>query len=117
MCSDAKPAPDELVDVLHKALLAEVRREDVDLNMRQLAILLTVYLTDEPQTVRGLAAYLRISKPAVTRGMDRLVMLDVIRREEEPEDRRSVIAVRTSAGAEMVERLKAALEAASSGAD
>ncbi|MBL6458987.1 winged helix-turn-helix transcriptional regulator [Belnapia sp. T6] len=107
---------DELLSVIHGALLSEVRREDADLTMRQIAILLMVYLTDEPQTVRGLAAHLRISKPAVTRGMDRLVLFELIRREEEPEDRRSVIAVRTAAGAEMMERLKAALKATRSDA-
>ncbi len=114
--SQPHDGPDRLLHILRNTMLSEVRADQPDLNLRQLAMLLTVYLTDQPQTVRGLAACLRISKPAVTRGMDRLIEFDLLRREEEPGDRRSVIAVRTAAGAEMVERLKAALETAGSGA-
>jgi DNA-binding MarR family transcriptional regulator len=116
MSSGVKPAPDDLLEVFHKTLLAEVRSEHADLSMRQTVILLTVYLTDEPQTVRGLAAHLRISKPAVVRGLDRLQADGLVRRMREFGNLRSVIVVRTAAGAEMVERLKAALEAAGSGA-
>jgi DNA-binding MarR family transcriptional regulator len=114
--SQPHDGPDRLLHMLRETVLTEVRADQPDLNLRQLAMLLTVYFNDQPQTVRGLAAYLRISKPAVTRGLDRLSEFDLVRREEEPGDRRSVIAVRTVAGAAMVERLKAAMETASSGA-
>ena len=54
------------------ALVASVRHEGPDLSARQMAILLIVYLDERPQTVRGLAGALAISKPAVTRALDRL---------------------------------------------
>ncbi|MBL6459450.1 MarR family transcriptional regulator [Belnapia sp. T6] len=60
-------------------------------------------------TARSLATYLRINKPAATRGLDRLEELNLVRLEIDCRDRRSIIAGRTAAGAAMVERLKAAL--------
>ena len=59
---------------------------------------LTVYLTDGPHTVRGLAAELNVSKPAITRALDRLGELDLARRKVDPMDRRSVIVQRTLKG-------------------
>ena len=50
------------------------------------------------QTVRDLAATLNISKPAITRALDRLETLVFTRRETDKNDRRSVIARRTTNG-------------------
>jgi DNA-binding MarR family transcriptional regulator len=61
-------------------------------------VFLTVYLTDGPHTVRGLAAELNVSKPAITRALDRLGELDLARRKVDPMDRRSVIVQRTLKG-------------------
>jgi DNA-binding MarR family transcriptional regulator len=69
-----------------------------DLSLRQLSILLITYTTQEPQTVRGLAAKLRVNKPAITRGLDRLTEYELIRRKEDPADRRSVLVARTPTG-------------------
>ena len=69
-----------------------------DLSARQLGVFLTVYLTDGPHTVRGLAAELNVSKPAITRALDRLGELDLARRKVDPMDRRSVIVQRTLKG-------------------
>ena len=49
--------------------------------------------------MRGLAAQLNMSKPAVTRALDRLQDLDFVRRKRDPDDRRSVLVVRTVNGA------------------
>jgi DNA-binding MarR family transcriptional regulator len=63
-----------------------------------LALLLTVYLTAPPHTVRGLAATLNISKPAISRALDRLGRLGFIRRKRDEADRRNVLVQRTVKG-------------------
>lgn len=81
-----------------KALVASVRQAGPDLSARQMALLLTVYLCDPPHTVRGLAAILNISKPAITRALDRLSVLGFIKRKRDSEDRRNVLVQRTVTG-------------------
>ncbi len=104
--------------ILAGACLAQTRaKDDPDLSVRQLAIMLAVYLDDGPHTVRGLAAHLGVSKPAITRGLDRLGMLDLTRRKVDPMDRRSVLVVRTLQGAAFLRRLDGALDAAAVAAD
>lgn len=90
--------PDQLVTILRDTVVALVRRDGPDLSARQLGVFLTVYLTDGPHTVRGLAAELNVSKPAITRALDRLGELDLARRKVDPMDRRSVIVQRTLKG-------------------
>ena len=63
-----------------------------------MALLLTVYLTPPPHTVRGLAETLKVSKPAITRALDRLSELDMVRRKIDENDRRSVLIQRTVRG-------------------
>ena len=75
-----------------------MRRDAPDLSARQLALLLTVYLTPAPHTVRGLAAELRVSKPAITRAVDRLSLLGLARRKIDETDRRNVLIQRTIKG-------------------
>lgn len=81
-----------------EALVESVRREGPDLSARQMAILLTVYTTDAPHTVRGLARHLNISKPAVTRALDTMGRLDLVRRRRDPADKRNVLIERTTKG-------------------
>jgi DNA-binding MarR family transcriptional regulator len=80
------------------ALVASVRHEEPDLSARQMAILLLVYLDETPHTVRGLASELAISKPAVTRALDRLGHLGYARRVKDEADRRNVLVRRTPKG-------------------
>lgn len=80
------------------ATVASVRRDGPDLTARQMAILLTAYLTPPPHTVRGLAETMGISKPAVTRALDRLGDLGFLRRKVDDADRRSVLVQRTVKG-------------------
>jgi len=94
----AQSNPDQLVGILRDTVVALVRRDGPDLSARQLGVFLTVYLTDGPHTVRGLAAELNVSKPAITRALDRLGELDLARRKVDPMDRRSVIVQRTLKG-------------------
>lgn len=88
----------EALQLWRGALVASVRRAGPDLSARQLALLLTVYLTPPPHTVRGLAATLNVSKPAITRALDRLGRLGYIKRKRDTEDRRNVLVQRTVKG-------------------
>lgn len=94
------PLPaDYLVNILRGTIVSLVRRDSVDLSARQLGVFLTCCLENGPHTVRGLALELNISKPAITRALDRLEELDYIRRKIDPTDRRSVLVQRTVRGA------------------
>jgi len=92
------PTPDHFVGVLRDTIVALVRRDGPDLSARQLGVFLTCYLQDGAHTVRGLAADLNVSKPAITRALDRLGELDLARRKVDPMDRRSVLVQRTIKG-------------------
>ena len=86
------------LDHWRHAQTESVRRDGPDLSARQMAILLTVYLTEPPHTVRGLARALNVSKPAVTRALDRLGELGFARRKPDEADRRNVLIQRTVKG-------------------
>ena len=105
------------VDILRQTIIALVRREGPDLTARQLGVFLTCYLDEEAQTVRGLAAKLKVSKPAITRALDRLSEFDLVRRKTDPLDRRSVLAQRTATGMAYLRDLKKILAHAGSEAD
>ncbi len=90
---------DQLVGILRDTIVSLVRRDGVDLSARQLGVFLTCYLTEGAHTVRGLAQELNVSKPAITRALDRLSELDYVRRKVDPSDRRSVLVQRTVKGA------------------
>lgn len=79
-------------------MVDNVRRDAPDLSARQMALLLTVYMTEPPHTVRGLAEILNVSKPAITRALDRLGEFGLARRKTDPRDRRSVVVQRTVKG-------------------
>src|SRR3978361_2176358 len=89
---------DQLVGILRDTIVALVRRDGPDLSSRQLGVFLTCYLREGGHTVRGLAAELNVSKPAITRALDRLGELDLARRKVDPLDRRSVLVQRTPKG-------------------
>lgn len=69
-----------------------------DLSQRQIAVLLTVYMSPPPHTIRSLAEQLDISKPAVCRAVDTLSSLDLLRRKKDEDDRRNVFLQRTING-------------------
>jgi DNA-binding MarR family transcriptional regulator len=89
----------DLVNVLRGTVVALVAGDRRDLTSRQLAVFLIVYLDEtKGHTVRGLAADLNVSKPAITRALDRLDEFDLARRKVDPLDRRSVLVQRTPKG-------------------
>src|SRR4028118_1346256 len=89
-----------------RALVGCVRSGEPDLTNRQMALLMIVYLTPGPHTVRGLARVLGVSKPVVTRALNTLGALGYLRRERDQDDRRNVFVVRTSSGADFLEGFK-----------
>ncbi|GIX09069.1 MarR family transcriptional regulator [Elioraea sp.] len=111
----ASNASEQLLSVLRETIVALVRRDGPDLSARQLGVFLTVYLTEGPHTVRGLAAELNVSKPAITRALDRLGELDLARRKVDPMDRRSVIVQQTLKGSAFLRELRKIMGEAGSG--
>ena len=88
----------QALEIWRRTLVDSVRGESPDLSARQMAVLLTVYITPPPHTVRGLATLLGVSKPAITRALDRLSELGYARRKIDAADRRNVLVQRTVKG-------------------
>ncbi len=103
---------ERLPEVLRHTIVGLVRRDGPDLSARQLAVFLICYLEEGPHTVRGLAVRLNVSKPAITRSLDRLGALGLARRAQDPRDRRSVVVQRTRTGLELLADLRGLLTAA-----
>ncbi len=99
-----------------KVLVESVRSKGPDLSSRQLALMLTVYLEEGPHTVRGLASFLNISKPAISRALDRLGELNFVKRRRDEKDKRNVLVQRTVNGSvfliEFAESIKRARDSA-----
>ncbi len=98
-----------------RALIGYVRSGSPDLTNRQMALLLLVYLTPGPHTVRGLARSLGVSKPVVTRALNTLGGLGYLRRERDQDDRRNIFIVRTHDGADFLEQFKRQLRLGGNG--
>ena len=88
----------QALNIWRRAIVASVRADAPDLSARQMTLLLTIYLTPRPHTVRGLATLMNVSKPAITRAVNRLVELQLVRRNTDENDRRSVLIQRTVSG-------------------
>ena len=97
--------PSQALRLWQQVALSEVRDDAPDLTMRQVAILLTVYLDPPPHTVRGLAAKPDVTKPVITRALDTMGALKLVSRHRDEQDRRNVLVRRTVEGALYVERL------------
>lgn len=110
--------PDRLLHILRTTLRAEIGSDRPDLRLRQLAILLVVYRTEDPQSASSLVDHLGIPKSAVTRALDHLEDLDLAYRVINDQDRRRVLVLRTKRGAAIVRRLGTAMtkEAVENGA-
>lgn len=91
---------------LRDATAALIASNDPDLTSRQLGVLLIIATEDGPHTVRGLAARLNVSKPAITRAFDRLSELELMRRKIDQFDRRSCNALVTPKGFKYVEKIQ-----------
>lgn len=96
--------PSQALRLMQQVALGEVEQGAHDLTMRQIAILLTIYLDPPPHTVRGLAARLGVSKPVITRALDTMGAMGIVARARDELDRRNVLIRRTVEGALFVER-------------
>lgn len=84
-------------------LIGYVRSGQPDLTNRQMALMLLVYLTPGPHTVRGLASVLGVSKPVITRALNTLGSLGYLRRVRDEADRRNVFVARTNTGQDFLD--------------
>lgn len=96
--------PSQSLRLWQQVTLSQVRDGAHDLTMRQMAILLTIYLDPPPHTVRGLAAKLEVTKPVITRALDTMGALQLVSRHRDPADKRNVLIKRTVEGVLFVER-------------
>ncbi|KQZ12810.1 MULTISPECIES: MarR family winged helix-turn-helix transcriptional regulator [unclassified Mesorhizobium] len=96
--------PSQALRLWQQVMLSEVRDDAPDLTMRQMAILLTIYLDPPPHTIRGLATRLNVTKPVITRALDTMGALKLVSRHRDELDKRNVLVKRTVAGALYVER-------------
>ncbi len=88
-----------LMKMFRDSIIAMVCDDTEDLSARQLGVLLRVYTEDNlTQTVRVLAETLGVSKPAISRALDRLEKMGYVKRKIDPFDRRSVLVQRTPEG-------------------
>lgn len=87
-----------------RTLVDYVRSGEPDLTNRQMALLMLVYLTPGPHTVRGIARGLSVSKPVVTRALNRLGSLGYLRRQRDEADRRNIFVARTNEGADFLDQ-------------
>lgn len=91
-------APPDPLQLWYDVTRDLIGRHGEDLTQRQTAVLLSVYLDPDLPTVRGLASRLSLGKPAVSRALDRLEKVDLVRRRPDRRDRRSVVVHRTVRG-------------------
>jgi DNA-binding MarR family transcriptional regulator len=97
-------SPSEALGLWHRVVLQQVVDDGADLTLRQMAILLHVYLVPPPHTVRGLAAVLGVTKPVITRALDSMGAIGLLERIRDERDRRNVVIKRTVAGALYLEK-------------
>jgi len=90
--------------------LSYVRSGLPDLTHRQMALILVIYLTPGPHTVRGLALELNVSKPIVTRALDTLCQFRYAQRVRDTVDRRSIFIEATTEGHAFLDALVQAVD-------
>jgi len=101
-----------MLKVWREAHLQCVRSHDPDLTSRQMSVLLSVYMTDPPHTVRGLAEQMNVTKPVITRALDTMGHMGLVKRKRDDADKRSVLVQRTVKGAVFLSELSDRIVAA-----
>lgn len=90
---------------LWQAVVSDMVLDDQpDLTIRQMAILLAIYLDPPPHTVRGLAARFDVTKPVITRALNTMGGMGLVTRRRDERDRRNVIISRTVDGTLLLEQ-------------
>lgn len=90
---------------LWRKVTMEIVREKDDLSSRQMLVLLVAYGKPGMQTVGQMSDAFGICKGAISRAINHLVSIGLVRRVEDPSDRRITRIKCTRAGAEYVEAL------------
>mgnify|MGYP001601810447 FL=1 len=93
-----------------QALRNIVLQKGPDLSTRQLSVMLIVYLEQKQHTVRGLAAAIDVSKPVITRCIDTLSILGLVKRVRDEKDKRNIFITRTVKGAVFLTDFAAMIE-------
>lgn len=88
----------EGLDLWRQVTVQSVRASEPDLSTRQMAVLMTIYLSEGPHTVRSLAKHLEVTKAVISRAIDRLTHHGYVERAPDHRDKRSVVMCRTSGG-------------------
>src|SRR4028119_1646698 len=104
------PLPNQALTDWMSTLIKYVRSGQPDLTNRQMALMLLVYETPGPHTVRGLANILGVSKPAITRALNTLGSLGYLRRVRDETDSRNVFVAKTSTGQDFLDGFQRNLE-------
>lgn len=89
----------------HDVAMSQIRQDSRDLTLRQMGILLHIYMRPPPHTVRGLAATFGVTKPVITRALDTMGAMGLVDRVRDELDRRNVLIKRTVGGALYLEKL------------
>jgi DNA-binding MarR family transcriptional regulator len=101
----------------HRTLKRNIAGQGAGLTGRQMAILLTVYLSTPPHTVRGLAKDLGVAKPVISRALDTLGKLGFLKRKRDEADKRNIFIQRTVRGAVYLSEFADTIQAAGEGLD
>ena|SRR4028118_2191572 len=108
--AEPAPVPNQALTDWMSTLIKYVRSGQPDLTNRQMALMLLVYETPGPHTVRGLANILGVSKPVITRALNTLGSLGYLRRVRDETDRRNVFVAKTSTGQDFLDGFQRNLE-------
>jgi DNA-binding MarR family transcriptional regulator len=81
--------------------------EEADVSVSQVKTLKILAEADEPMSLGAVSETLGLSLPAISRSVDGLVRRGLVKREEDPRDRRSKLVTATALGRSTYERLTA----------
>src|SRR4029077_252194 len=109
----SKSVADQALSSWMQTLIRYVKSGEPDLTNRQMALMLLVYLTPGPHTLRALAHMLGVSKPVITRALNTLGSLGYLRRVRDESDRRNVFVAKTNTGQEFLDGFERNLEQSS----
>lgn len=79
-------------------IILHIVQSNDDLTMRQLVLFLAIYHHGVRGSTKDYAGYMNVAKPVVTRAMDRLEQLQLMKRSFSPIDRRMVVVHKTAIG-------------------
>jgi len=82
----------------HDVTLQSILDAPQELSPRQMVILTSIYLDEGPHTVRSLARKLKLTKSPIMRALDQLENRKLVKRCNDPRDKRSIIIKRTARG-------------------